>query len=228
MKYDRSKVTVIIPAKNEAEGLGEMISSLKRYAKDIIVIDGHSTDATKAIVRQAGVRYFLDHNMGRGDALRFGLSKAQTDVIVIVDADGSVRISDIPRLALPIMGNQADLVVASRRTGGSSDTEPTFSGLCRSAGADLLTYMVNRYFRTHLTDILYCFRAMRRDIIPNLHLQANGFDFDQENVVSCLKRGYRVMQVPSREYARRWGISKLRTLMGIPMFFRLLKQLYFG
>ena len=226
MKYDRAKVTVIIPAKNEGEGLERVIASVKRYASAVIVIDGHSTDATKQIVRTSGARWYLDHNKGRGEALRLGLAKAGTDVVVIVDADGSIGVPDIPKLVQPVLDGQADLVIASRRTGGSFDTGPTLSSLLRSFGSDTMTYLVNCRYHTRLTDIIYAFRAIRRSVIPHLDLRSNGFTFDQEMVVSCLKRQYRVKEIPSREFARQWGISKLRTLMGVSMFFRLLRQLY--
>jgi dolichol-phosphate mannosyltransferase len=135
LPYNKKSVTAIIPAKNEGKGLERIIPEVKKYAADIIVVDGHSTDNTKQIAENAGVNYLLDNGKGRGDGVRLGITKAKNEVIVLVDADGSHEIADIPSLVLPLIKDRADMVISSRRTGGSSDMEMNFDRLLRSAGS---------------------------------------------------------------------------------------------
>ena len=117
MKYNKSKISIVIPTKNEAEGLAKIIRSVKRYASEIIVVDGHSNDNTKEIAGKEGTKFTLDHGIGRGDAVRLGIKKAKGEIIVLFDADGSHDAKDIPSLVMPILNKKAELVISSRRTG---------------------------------------------------------------------------------------------------------------
>jgi dolichol-phosphate mannosyltransferase len=226
MKYSSKKVSVIIAAKNEGKGLRKIILSVRPYSSDILVIDGHSTDDTKAIAKSLGVRYVLDHGLGRGDAVRMGIQRVKKDIIVLFDADGSHNPKDIPKLVLPILERKAELVFGSRRTGGSFDATISISGMIRSTGADVLTYLVNKRFGSNLTDILYSFRAIRTSTAKQLRFTSTDFSIEQEMVISCLRSHVRVLEIPSREMARGWGVSKLRTVAGIKLFMVLLKQLF--
>lgn len=227
MSYNKSKVSIIIACKNEGEGIKKILESVKKYSTDIIVVDGHSSDGTREIAKSFGARFFLDHKKGRGDALKIGIKKAKKEILVFFDADGSHEERDIPKFASPILQNKADLVIGSRRTGGSSDLTVNLIGIIRSAGCDFLVAMVNHKFKTHLTDILYSFRAVRTSTARKLKFDSDDFGIEQEMVVAYLKKGHKVLEIPSRERARGWGKSKLHTLTGIKFFLVLLKQLYF-
>ena len=226
MKYNPSLVSIVVPTKNEGAGLLRILNSVKPYAKEIIVVDGHSTDNTFQIVRGTKAKYLPDHGLGRGDGVRTGLAKASGKVAVLFDADGSHEATDIPRFVLPIVQGRADVVIGSRRTGGSFDLNMDFSGILRSGGADFLAYLVNRKFHTKLSDILYSFRAVRRSVVPKLELKSDDFGIEQEMVVKCLAKGFRLLEIPSREKARAWGKSKLKTIMGVKFVWELVRQLY--
>ncbi len=226
MNYDKNKLTIVIPTKNEGEGIERIIKSVKPYTNDIVVIDGHSQDNTKEIVIKLGCRFFLDHGLGRGDGVRIGFARAKGEVVLLFDADGSHEAKDIPRFVEPIFHDKADLVIGSRRTGGSFDINYGFTGVLRSAGADLLAVIVNHRFGTNFTDILYSFRAIRKSIVPKICLKSNDFNIEQEMVVKCLKSKVRIIEIPSQEKARRWGKSKLRTISGVKFIFYLLKECY--
>jgi len=202
MSYDKSKVSVIVACKNEGEGIKKILDSVKNYSDDIIVIDGHSNDGTEEKVIKFGARFFLDNKKGRGDALRIGIEKAIGEVLVLFDADGSHEEKDIPNFVEPIFKKKADLVIGSRRTGGSYDINVNLTGIIRSAGCDFLVSLVNNKFKTNLTDILYSFRAIRKSTAQKLNFKSNDFGIEQEMVVACLKKGYKVKEIPSRERAR--------------------------
>lgn len=218
--------TIIIVAKNEAEGIVTVIRSVKKYADEIIVVDGHSTDGTALLSKREGIRVLRDHGLGRGDGVRIGLAKATGDIVVLFDADGSHEPRDIPKLTEPIVDGKADLVIASRRTGGSFDRQMDLDSLVRSFGADILTMLVNLRFRTQLTDVIYSFRALRASLVKKLPLTSNGFAIEQELVVTCLRNRFKVLEIPSREFARRWGKPKLATANGIGLLLTLLWQLF--
>src|SRR6266581_2586870 len=146
MAYDKNKVSIIIPTKNEGQGIENVIRNVKTYCGEIIVIDGHSTDNTKDAVLRQGAKFFLDHKKGKGEALRLGLEKATGDVIVIFDGDGSPDEKDIPKLILPILQNKADLVITSRRKGGSFDVMISPAGIVRTMGSDFMGLLVNKRF----------------------------------------------------------------------------------
>lgn len=226
MRYDISKITILIPCKNEAEGLISIIGEARRYASRILVIDAHSGDGTKEIVEREGVEYIADDGKGRGDAVRKGLSLVKTDIAVLFDADGSHEAHDIPRLVLPLLEDKTDMVIASRRTGGSLDIALTFDGLVRLVGSDLITYIVNRVLHTHFTDVIYSFRAIQTSVVRGLSLTADDHALEQEMVIACIQKGLRVTEIPSREKARKWGKSKLKTIAGVGLLLQLVKQLF--
>lgn len=223
---DKNKVSIIIACKNEGEGIKKVLESVREYSSDIIVVDGHSKDGTEEIVKQFGARFFLDNKKGRGDALRIGIRKAKRDTLLFFDADGSHDEKDIPNFVRPILENKADLVIGSRRTGGSADIVVNLTGIVRSAGCDFLVAMVNHKYKTNLTDILYSFRAIKASTAKKITLRSDDFGIEQEMVVSCLRSGYSVKEIPSREKARGWGKSKLRTITGVSFIISLLRQLY--
>jgi glycosyltransferase involved in cell wall biosynthesis len=227
IKYDKNKVSIIIPAKNEGEGLLKILRSIKPYGSEIIVVDGHSTDNTRHITKVFGAKYILDNGIGRGDGVRIGINKAKNPYLLFFDADGSHNPKEIPSLLIPLFKNEADVVIGSRRTGGSFDLNMDFWGIARSGGADFLAYLVNKRFNTGYSDILFSFRAIKKSVAKKLDLAANGFEIEEELVVKTLKKGYRLKEVPTRENARKWGKSKLHTITGIKFVFYLIKELYF-
>ncbi len=219
-------ISIIIPAKDEGEGIGKVLESVRSYADEIIVVDGHSIDNTREIVENFGARYVLDNNKGRGDAVRIGIEKAKNDILVFFDADGSHEPKDIPRLLQPLSEGEADLVIGSRRTGGSLDVIINFTGIIRVAGCDFIAMIINYRWKANLTDVLYSFRAIKTEVARDLDLRANDFDIEQEMIIECFKRGYRVKEIPSREYARAWGKSKLATYKGLKLLWHLFLKLF--
>jgi glycosyltransferase involved in cell wall biosynthesis len=201
-------VTVVIPSKNEAGLIGEIIDSVRPYG-DVLVIDGHSTDATREIAQAHGARVVLDGGRGKGQAIRQSLKEATSDIVVFIDADGSHDPKDIPALVAPIAARQADMVIASRGKGGSDELHGTIGQFIRYVGSQLIMLAINYRWNVRLSDSQNGYRAIRRDVGLALDLKSNLTTIEQEMLMRALKRGYRVTEIASHEYERRWGTSKV-------------------
>ncbi len=203
------KVTVVIPTKNEAQMVRGVVESVYPYADEILVVDGHSTDDTQKIALELGVRVELDGGQGKGDGVRTAIAKAKGDVLVFIDADGSHEPLDIPKLLAPILRDEADLVVGSRGRGGSDEAFGTIADFVRNTGGHLILLAINYRFGVRLTDSQNGFRAIRTEVARALGLEENLTTIEQEMLIKCLKLGYRVTEVPSHEYRRRYGSSRI-------------------
>jgi glycosyltransferase involved in cell wall biosynthesis len=203
-------VSVVIPTKNEEGLIAEIIDAVRPHATEILVVDGHSTDRTREIAAERDVRVLLDGGRGKGEALRRSFTEARHDILVFIDADGSHDPNDIPRLVDPIRRGEAELVIASRTRGGSDELHGTAEQLLRYVGSQLIMLAINYRWRVTLTDSQNGFRAVRRDVAVALGLKSNLTTIEQEMLMRALKHGCRVVEVPSHEFERRWGISKVR------------------
>ena len=203
-------VTVIIPTKNEEQSIEKIIARVKKYADEILVVDGHSRDNTRTIAEKLGARVVLDHGKGKGDGVRVGIQEAKGDIIVFIDADGSHDPDDIPKLIKPIQEGTADLVVGSRGKGGSDELHGDVEKLLRMIGSDIILIGINKRWKVHLTDSQNGYRAIRTDVARQLKLKENITTIEQEMTMKCLKKSFRVDEVPTHEYMREHGESIIR------------------
>lgn len=204
-------ITIVIPTKNEAGGIATVVRDAKPYASEILVVDGHSTDGTPDLARQAGATVIADNGRGKGAAIKLGIGEATGSILVFMDADGSHDPTSIPKLVAPIIGNEADLVIGSRHKGGSDEWHGDLDNFLRAVGGGLISIAINYRWNVRITDALNGFRAITRSVASTLDLTANDFDIEQQMVTRCLRKGYRVREVASHEYLRQWGRSKLPT-----------------
>ena len=204
-----SRVTVVIPARDEEGIIGEIVTAVKPYADEVLVVDGHSKDRTREIAGDRGVRVMLDGGRGKGEAMRMALQQATTGIVVFIDADGSHDPRDIPKLVAPIRAGEADLVIGSRQTGGSDELHGTVEQFIRYIGSQLIMLGINYRWNVRFTDSQNGFRAIRRDVGIRLGLTSNLTTIEQEMLMKALKQGFRVDEIASHEYERRWGTSKV-------------------
>ena len=204
-----SRVTVVIPAKDEEGLIGEIVDSVRPYGDEVLVVDGHSRDRTRAIAIEHGAKVIQDNGRGKGEAMRLSIEAATTGILVFIDADGSHEPADIPRLVAPIRDGRADLVIGSRGKGGSDELHGTLEQLIRYIGSQLIMLGINYRWKVRLTDSQNGFRAIRTDVVRRLTLTSNRTTIEQEMLMKALKQGYRVEEIASHEYERRWGTSKV-------------------
>jgi glycosyltransferase involved in cell wall biosynthesis len=205
-----ARVSLILPALNEAQGLSVILPRIPELVDHVIVVNGRSTDDTVGVVRRLRPDALIVEQLGRGkgNALKHGLAVADGDIIVTMDADGSMAPEDIPAFVSQLhLG--ADFVKGSRvlPEGGSSD----FTWV-RRAGNDALTRFANVMFGATYTDITYGYNAYWRSTVRHLGRLADGFEFEIQLAVRAVSVGMRIAEVPAHEAARVGGESKLSPL----------------
>lgn len=214
----RDGVTVVVAAKNEAPAIGAVLDGCRRYARHLIVVDGHSTDGTAAVAASHGARVLLDGGRGKGDALRTAIAAVPTEITVFIDADGSHDPDDIPRLVAPLIEGRADHVSGSRLMGGSSELHGGFDELCRLAGSSFITACINWRLGVRLSESQNGFRAIRTTVLRQLDLREDGTTIEQEMIIKTIRRGFRMAEVAAHEYPRAHGRSHIVLWRAAPRY----------
>ena len=208
--FKKDKVCVVIPTKNEEATLERIIQGVAPYAGEIMVIDGHSTDGTRGIAEKYGCRFLLDEGKGKGCALRQAIREVDRDIIVFIDADGSHNPVDIPLLCMPIFEGTADHVTGSRKLAGSDELSGTdLDTFLRLVGSEFVTLTINFRFGVKLTDSQNGFRALSSAMGKKLDLKEDLTTIEQEMIIKTLAAGYRMAEVPTHEFSRWVGESRI-------------------
>lgn len=204
------KISVVIPAKDEAATIEEVIRGCRSFADEILVVDGQSCDDTAALSKKAGATVVIDSGRGKGAAIRESIAHVHGDIVVFIDADGSHDPADIPRLAAPIREGKADHVSGSRLLGGSSELHGTFAEFMRLAGSSFITWCINHRFSVQLSESQNGFRAIRTEVLKKLDLRENITTIEQEMIIETLRKGFRMGEVPAHEHKRKAGDSHIK------------------
>jgi len=207
--------SIVIPAKNEEEGLAKTLPSLRDLYPDteVIVVDDGSTDATAQVCRDAGVTVISHpYSKGNGAAIKTGARAARGDYIVFMDGDGQHDPADIERLLAKVKEGY-DLVVGARS--GLSSQASIARWSANGMYNRLASWMVNR----EIPDLTSGFRCVdRRKFRDFLYLLPNGFSYPTTSTMAFFRAGYSVGFVPI-EVAPRLGSSHINVLRDGVRFF---------
>jgi glycosyltransferase involved in cell wall biosynthesis len=215
------RVSVVIPALNEARNLPHVFGALPSDIHEVIVVDGHSVDDTLAVVRQLrpDARVVMQTRTGKGNALACGCAAATGDIIATIDADGSTDAGEIPSFVSALLDG-ADFAKGSRflKGGGSDDITRL-----RRLGNRALTGLVNLLHGTRYTDLCYGFNVFWQKHLPVLELDAtsvppepdrgrlwgDGFEIETLVNIRVAAADLAIVEVPSFEHSRIYGVSNL-------------------
>jgi glycosyltransferase involved in cell wall biosynthesis len=202
------RVSVVIPARNEASNLPFVLGHLPAELFEVILVDGHSDDDTVKIARKCrpDIRVVCQGGHGKGNALACGFAAARGDVIVMLDADGSTNPEEIPRFVATLQ-HGVDFAKGSRFAPGGGSADIT---AVRRGGNLALVCLVNALFRTRYTDLCYGFNAFWVHCLPKLEVDSDGFEVETLLNIRAARSGLTVAEVPSFESGRLYGLSNLR------------------
>lgn len=203
------KIKVIIPAYNEQESIGKVISEIPSVVDEIIVVSNNSSDNTEEVAKKAGATVLKESQKGYGYACLLGLeyiknTAADTDIVVFLDGDYSDYPEELLLLIEPILNNEVDMVIGARvahlRHKNSMTPQQVF-------GNWLATSLMKIFFKANFTD-LGPFRAIRYSSLLSLNMEDKTYGWTVEMQLKAIKKGLRFIEIPVR-YRNRIGISKV-------------------
>ena len=203
------RIKVIIPAYNEENSIGLVISEIPDIVEEVIVVNNNSTDNTAAKASNAGATVLHETRMGYGFACKKGVSYVEEqsnppDIIVFIDGDYSDYPEELPKLIAPIVNNGKDLVIGARnknlREKGSMTPQQRF-------GNWLATFLMRLFFGARFTD-LGPFRAIRFPALQKMNMEDNTYGWTVEMQLKAIRHDMAYCEVPVR-YKKRIGVSKV-------------------
>lgn len=203
-------VSVVIPARNEAENLRHVLRGIPDVVDEIVLVDGASTDGTIDVAREMypNVRVVEQVGRGKGGALRAGFEAASGDIIVMLDADGSTDMREIPRFIGALLSG-ADFAKGSRFLQGGGTADMSWY---RALGNYFFVTLVRLFFGGRYSDLCYGYNAFWKRALPGMMLDSDGFEIETVMNIRALRSGLNVVEVPSFEARRIHGSSSLRTI----------------
>ena len=218
--WTSARVSVVIPALNEAKNLPYVLSHLPEGLHQVILVDGFSQDATIEVARtvRPDIEVVCQDRRGKGNALAHGFAAVTGDVVVMLDADGSADPAEIPAFVQALIDG-ADFAKGTRFAPGGGSADIT---RLRRAGNRGLNGIVNVLYGTRYTDLCYGYNAFWCRLLPVLdidwlrapateRLWGDGFEIETLINVRIARAGAKVAEVASYEHARMYGVSNLNT-----------------
>jgi len=211
-------VSVVIPTLNEAGSILETVTTINKelaYPKEIIIVDGDSTDGTQKIIEGTKFcRLIVEPRRGYGLALRTGIKNAKGDIVVMVDGDGTYEVKHINVLINALIKNNAELCQATRMY----DLRKAM-GFTNFIANKIITFCFDFFYSQFLSDTQSGFRAISRAALEKVELYEDDMAFATEMLVQFAKKDFKMVEIPSSYRARKYGTPKMRRIKsGIEIF----------
>lgn len=210
VEYKGARISVVIPAYNEAKNLPFVLLLIPNWVHEVILVNDHSTDDTAEVARKylPAVRVInTQHGRGKGAALQTGIAAATGDIIVMMDADGSSDPREMPRFIEALLAG-AYLAKGSRFISRGDSADIT---RLRRFGTRVLISIANQLFRTRFTDLFCGYNAFWKDCLNFFTVDCEGFEVETLIHLRAYKANLEIVEVPSYEHARIYGTGNFLT-----------------
>jgi glycosyltransferase involved in cell wall biosynthesis len=211
--YQGLRVSVAIPAYNEAATIGAVVEDFRRHpaVDEVVVVDNRSKDDTSSIAKSAGARVVREEQPGYGFACRRGFDEAIGEVIVLTEADGSFRAHDLDKLLAYI--SAAPFVLGTRTTRQMVEQGANMGFMVRWCNVAMAKILEGLWYFPHeprLTDVGCSYRAIRKETWNEIRAGCTmpGPAFSPEMICEAYRHGLRVVEIPVHYFKRLGGESK--------------------
>lgn len=193
------KLSIIIPVYNEQATIMTVLKIIGEVniEKEIIVVDDGSNDGTRELLHNLNTHniktVFHEHNRGKGAAIRTGLALVTGDIVIIQDADLEYDPREYPQLIAPIIEGKAQVVYGSRFLHHLTSIKIYYHFVMGVRLLNLLTYLL---YGVKITDEATCYKAFKSEVIKNIELKCERFEFCPEITAKVCKKGYTIYEVP--------------------------------
>ena len=199
-------LTLIIPAKNEKESLPNVLSELKKYNLNIIVVLEKEDFDTINSIKEYDCKILYQTNKGYGDALLKGIQNVKTNFFCIFNADGSFNPSELKNMYDHAIKGNADFIFGSRYMNGALSEDDT---IVTFIGNKIFTFIGKIFFSLPISDILYTFVLGNTQKANALQLKEKSFSFCVELPILAKKSKHKLISMPSHERVRIAGKKKV-------------------
>ena len=207
-----SPVVGLICAYEEEANIGAVLAAMPQAAcglplSTLVVVDGGTDRTDQVSIDSGAITFVLSENLGHGFALRVGYALCMelgSTYVVTLDADGQNDPAEIPAMLQPVVDDEADFVVASRRLGRDTTTDPV-----RKVGVRLFSWLMSALGGTKLTDTSNGYRALRTLMLDDVAHRLKQSQYQTaELLMVCMKRGWRITERPTVWLPRASGTTK--------------------
>jgi dolichol-phosphate mannosyltransferase len=225
------KVCVILPTFNEENGIVKTINDVPNpFVNKIVVVDGHSSDRTVELVKQCkkvacDIELMYQKGNGKGMAFQSFLEQFDLDkydAYVMLDADCTYDSKEIKSMVLPILNDEADVIMGNRFFNNDIRKVMPFSNYI---GNRLLTFFAMILCFKDPKDVCTGYWSLSKDALKRIRIKAKNFDLEMNLFMQAVKQKFRIKTIPV-SYGKRVGMNKLKKRHGFIILLRLIREFF--